>query len=100
MIDKLISYLMKMLERGTRGREEKQKIGFDVMDTCTRERYIGEIERRERKGESGLQPNRRGKKIGINTPPQAGAWRSNMPSLDPMVSYAGPGRPLVKMSAS
>ena len=38
------------------------------MDTCTREReiYIGEIERRERKGESGLQPNRREKKIGFN----------------------------------
>ena len=37
---------------------------------------------------------------GFNTPPQAGAWRSNMPSLDPMVSYAGPGRALVKMSAN
>ena len=38
--------------------------------------------------------------IGFNTPPQAGAWRSNMPSLDPMVSHAGPGRALVKMSAN
>ena len=64
------------------------------------ERYIGEIERRERKEESGLQPNKREEKVGFNTPPQAGAWRSNMPSLDTMVSYAGPGRALVKMSVS
>ena len=60
--------------------------------------YRREIERREK---DGLQPNRREERDkGFNTPPQAGAWRSNMPSLDPMVSYAGPGRALVKMSAN
>ena len=65
--------------------------------TCTRE---GEIYRREERGE------RKGIKWALaqwrdfNTPPQAGAWRSNMPSLDPMVSYAGPGRALVRMSAN
>ena len=49
----------------------------------------------------GLSPIReREEEVGFNTPPQAGAWRSNMPSLHPMVSYAGPGRALVKMSAS
>ena len=67
------------------------------------EKYIERREREkgEREGESGLQPNRgERRRRGFNTPPQAGAWRSNMPSLDPMVSYAGPGRALVKMSAS
>ena len=53
-------------------------------------------ERREESGPSGPI----GFNIGFNTPPQAGAWRSNMPRLDPMVSYAGPGRALVKMSAN
>ena len=59
--------------------------------------HAGYIERRnrERREESGPSGP-----IGFNTPPQAGAWRSNMPSLDPMVSYAGPGRALVKMSAN
>ena len=68
-----------------------------------REIYREERERKERKREeeSGLQPNRKERRRrGFNTPPQAGAWRSNMPSLDPIVSYAGPGRALVKMSAS
>ena len=66
-----------------------------------REKRERERKEREREGESGLQPNRgERRRRGFNTPPQAGAWRSNMPSLDPMVSYAGPGRALVKMSAS
>ena len=58
-----------------------------------------EIERREERGERREKSGPSGP-IGFNTPPQAGAWRSNMPSLDPMVSYAGPGRALVKMSAN
>ena len=77
--------------------ERKTKIGFDKTPTCTR---VGIYrEERERKI-SGLKPNKRERRVGFNTPPQAGAWRSNMPSLHPMVSYAGPGRALVKMSAS
>ena len=48
----------------------------------------------------GLSPIREREEVGFNTPPQAGAWRSNMPSLDPIVSYVGPGRAVVNMSAS
>ena len=71
----------------------------DLTHTCTR-RYIGERrERRERRW-ALTQKEREGDRRSFNTPPQAGAWRSNMPSLDPMVSYAGPGRALVKMSAN
>ena len=73
--------------------KENRRLGFDMTLTCTRK---GEIYRREERGERREERN----KMGFNTPPQAGAWRSNMPSLDPMVSYAGPGRALVRMSAN